>query len=79
MSQAEFQRWFAFYQVQPFDDMHRYHRPAALISRSMSGGEIAPMLEWLQPDYSVNKNSEYSEEDLQTFKAFGLEKPPKRS
>ena len=79
MSQAEFQRWFAFYQSQPFDDMHRYHRPAALISRSMSGNEIAPMLEWLQPDYSVKKDSEYSAEDLQTFKALGLEKPPKRS
>jgi len=59
--------------------MHRYHRPAALISRSMSGGEIAPMLEWLQPDYSDKQDSEFSEADLQTFKALGLEKPPKRS
>ena len=79
MSHAEFQRWFDFYKKNPFDDMHRYHRPAAMIARSMAGGEIAPMLEWLQPDYSVKQDSEYSEEDLQTFKALGLEKPPKRS
>ena len=65
--------------MHPFDDMHRYHRPAALISRSMSGSEIEPMLEWLQPDYSASKDTEYSEEDLRTFKALGLEKPPKRS
>jgi len=45
----------------------------------MSGGEIAPMLEWLQPDYSDKQDSEFSEADLQTFKALGLEKPPKRS
>ena len=79
MSQAEFERWFAFYQMHPFDDMHRYHRPAAFIARSMAGGEIQPMLEWLHPDYSVKQDTEYTDEDLQTFKALGLEKPPRRS
>lgn len=79
MSNAEFQRWFDFYKTYPFDDIHRYHRPAALIARSMSGGDIGEMLEWLRPDYSDKKDSEYSEEDLRTFKALGLEKPPKRS
>jgi hypothetical protein len=50
MSQAEFQRWIQFYREQPFDDFHRYHRPAALISTSMAGGDIKERLEWLQPE-----------------------------
>jgi hypothetical protein len=79
MSQAEFERWFAFYQMHPFDDLHRYHRPAALIARTMAGGDIGEMLEWLHPNYLVDRETGYSEEDLRTFKALGLEKPPKRS
>ena len=79
MAYTEFQQWFAFYQTSPFDELHRYHRPAALISRSMAGGDINQMIEWLHPDYSEHGNTEYSEADLKTFKALGLEKPPKRS
>ena len=79
MSQAEFERWFSFYQMHPFDDLHRYHRPAALIAKSMSGGDMEQMLEWLHPMYSESNDIEYSEEDLQTFKALGMKKPPKRS
>ena len=79
MSQCEFERWYDFYQMNPFDDLHRFHRPAAWIARSMNGAEIQPMIEWLHPDYSNSLDSEYSEEDLKTFKALGLEKPPKRS
>ena len=76
MSQAEFSRWISFYQMHPFDDMHRYHRPAAFIARSMAGGELSQMLKWLHPDYS---EPEYSDEDLRTFKALGVDKPPRRS
>lgn len=76
MSHAEFLRWSDFYKTSPFDDMHRYHRPAAFIARSMAGGDVKQMLEWLHPDYS---ESEYSDEDLRTFKALGVDKPPKRS
>lgn len=79
MSQAEFSRWISFYKMHPFDDMHRYHRPAAFIARSMAGGDIMQMIEWLHPDYSLADNTEYSEEDLRTFKALGIDKPPRRS
>lgn len=65
--------------MHPFDDLHRYHRPAALIAKSMSGGDMEQMLEWLHPMYSESNDIEYSEEDLQTFKALGMKKPPKRS
>ena len=79
MSHAEFLRWQDYYNINPFDDMHRHYRPAALIARSMSGAEIEPMLEWLQPREVIEAaESGYSEADLNTFKAFGM-KPPKRS
>lgn len=78
MSQAEFQRWFDFYQMHPFDDLHRFHRPAALVAKSMSGGDIENMIEWLHPQYNNVEDSEFSEADMNTFKAFGI-KPPKRS
>lgn len=79
MSQAEFERWFDFYQMAPFDDLHRHHRPAALIARSMSGGDVGDMLEWLQPRAAVDEESEYSTADIATFKALGMDKPPRRS
>ena len=79
MSQAEFQRWFDFYQMHPFDDLHRYHRPAALVARTMAGGDIESMLEWLHPQYNDDKDSEFSEADLKTFKALGMDRPPRRS
>lgn len=78
MSQVEFQRWFDFYQMHPFDDLHRYHRPAALVAKSMCGAEIEDMLEWLHPQYN-EQDSEYSEADLKTFKALGMSKPPRRT
>lgn len=74
MSQAEFQAWVMFYRQQPFDDMNRYHRPAAAIASSMSGN-YAEKLAFLAPE-PVPEG--YSEADLNTFKAFGM-KPPGRS
>lgn len=74
MTQREFEAWQDFYMQAPFDDLHRYHRPAALVSVSMAGGEVSDKLEWLQPSRA---NAEYSDADMATFKAFGV-KPPKR-
>lgn len=79
MSQAEFERWADFYNIAPFDDLHIHHRPAALIARSMSGGDITELLNWLQPAYNVGNETEYSDEDLAIFKALGFDKPPRRS
>lgn len=74
MTQVEFEQWVAFYNQQPFDDLHRYHRPAALIARSMWGGDVDKMLDWLAPPV---ENDEYSAADLATLKAFGV-KPPRK-
>lgn len=65
--------------MNPFDDLHRFHRPAALIVSSMNGAEIEPLIEWLHPRYDLQNDTEYSEEDLSVFKALGVDKPPRRS
>lgn len=38
MTRREFESWKRFYALRPFDDTHRYHRPAAVIAHSMGGG-----------------------------------------
>lgn len=72
MLHAEFQAWGEFYRLYPFDDMHRYHRPAALVSVSMGGGEVQERLDWLQPPSWA---SDYSSADIRTLRAFGLTPP----
>jgi hypothetical protein len=71
MTAREFQDWAAFYAAYPFDDMHRYHRPAALVARSMSGGDMQELLDWLQPPpcYAGMQQS-----DINTMRALGVRK-----
>lgn len=76
MSQREFDAWVDYYSEFPFDDYHRHYRPAALIARSMAGSEIEGLLEWLQP-IKKDVDSQFSEADLVTFKAFGMTPPRK--
>lgn len=74
MSEVEFRSWVEFYKLSPFDDLHRFHRPAALIARSFSGGEISDLIEWLHPR---PQSKEWNQSDINTFKAFGIKAPPK--
>lgn len=77
MSRREFQEWREFYRLFPFDDLHRFHRPAALVATAASGGDFSRLekrLAWLAPD---PQDETYSDADLNTFKAFGI-KPPGR-
>jgi hypothetical protein len=69
MPQSEFLAWQQFYVNFPFDDMHRFHRPAALVARSVGGGEVQQLLDWLMPE-AVPEG--LSEADVKTMKAFGL-------
>jgi len=69
MSHAEFERWVQFYKEHPFDDLHRYHRPAALISVSIAGGDIKDRLNYLHPEPLPEG---MSMADVNTLKAFGL-------
>lgn len=75
MSWSELRAWREYYRHFPFDDRHRYHRPAALIA---SHGQPAPLqsfLEWLEPDPAT---AGFSNADMNTLQAFGLRPPPKR-
>lgn len=70
MSHAEFARWREFYQLYPFDDRHRYHRPAALVA-SAFGGDLQARLDWLQPPPQEPASGDLSDADLTTLRAFG--------
>lgn len=76
MSWPELRAWREYYRDFPFDDRHRYHRPAALIA-SRGGGHNAlqQCLEWLEPDPAT---AGFSNADMNTLAAFGLRPPPKR-
>ncbi len=68
MSQAEFLAWAEFYRNFPFDDKHRYHRPAALVATSMGGGDVQANLDWLQPPPDDGR----SQSDRDLYKAVGI-------
>ena len=69
MSQREFRDWIQFYRAHPFDDLHRYHRPAALVAQMIGGGDIQDKLDWLHPP---EWQEELSSADVQTMRAFGI-------
>lgn len=72
MTQVEFEGWREFYRLYPFDDFHRFHRPAALVASSM-GGDLKKKLDWLQPEPSAG---DWSDADARTMAALGV-KPPR--
>lgn len=75
MSLAEFHRWQQFYEMQPFDDVHRFYRPAALSAHVAGGGDFGELMDTL-----LNRQKpQESEQDMaavNTFRAFGLDVPP---
>jgi hypothetical protein len=71
ITQAEYHSWLQFYREEPFDDFHRYHRPAALVARSMGGGDIDEYLQWLQPPVW---QEDLSTADIRTMRALGISK-----
>jgi len=70
MSADEFASWVEFFALYPFDDYHRHHRPAALVSASFAGGSdaIAERLEFLQPDPAL---ADMSDVDRSILNAVG--------
>jgi len=82
MTEREFRSWQQFYAESPFDDLHRYQRPAALLAQVQVGGDFAARLDWLaggsglQPEQPRQLAGQSSEADLRTFAALGL--PVKR-
>jgi hypothetical protein len=75
MTQSEFASWVEFYKLFPFDDRHRYHRPAAMVAASM-GGKYDDFIEFLAPE---PKPAGLSKVDLSVIKALGLKPRRKES
>ena len=73
MTQAEFSRWVEFYRLFPFDDAHRYHRPAAAVAAAI-GGDYRKFFDFLSPE-PVPEG--FSAADMATLKAFGMKPPPR--
>lgn len=71
MSEREFRKWVAFFKLFPFDDMHRYHRPAAAVCASFGGGpdRYSKAIEFLAPE-PVPEGMTLA--DWNTYKAFGV-------
>ena len=76
MPEADFQALREFYILEPFDDEHRLHRPAALIAASM-GGEFEKNLAFLRPPppSPVPDSARFSESDMRSMAAFGVPIP----
>lgn len=68
--------WREFYLLYPFDDLHRYHRPAALVASSFMSKNPADYrrqaIEWLQPKPLVPN---FGDVDMRTLNAFGVVPP----
>lgn len=73
MSQAEFFSWVSFYRLFPFDDLHRFHRPAAMVAQS-NCGEYSKWLEFLAPDPSLVGKSEADANTMRAFQMLGAKK-----
>lgn len=76
MPEADFQALREFYILEPFDDEHRFHRPAALIAASM-GGKFDKQLAFLRPPppAPVPDSARFSESDMRSMAAFGVPIP----
>lgn len=75
MTPSEFERWAQFYRRWPFDDRHRYHRPAALVAQVMGGGgeeAMAARLQWLQPGEEDPTDDEPGNADRDLLRAAGV-------
>jgi hypothetical protein len=74
MSLREFDAWTAFYRRFPFDDRHRYHRPAALVSVATRTGDvnqaIQSALDYLEPE-PLPEGMTLA--DYNTMRAFGVD------
>lgn len=71
MSDDEFDGWCEYYRRWPFDDFHRYHRPAALTAQMASGiKDVDGLLNWLQPDDAPRRGPK-TEVDAVLWRAAG--------
>lgn len=70
MSAVEFEHWQAYYAHSPFDDLHRYHRPAACQVSSFNGADFKDVVNFLVNTYEPVINDGLSDIDRSILKAF---------
>ena len=75
MTAEEFEEWAAYHRQHPLDDLHRIHRPAALIVAAL-GGKYEDNLKFLAPE---PRPPGYSDADLNTLQALGLRAPARKT
>lgn len=69
-----------FYKVFPFDDLHRFHRPASVVAAS-NGVKYDKALKFLQPEPPgppVPPPEGYTEVDVSMANAFGFKLKPRK-
>lgn len=73
MTVPEFLAWWEFFNLYPFDDFARFHRPAALVANSLNGRDITQSLAWLQqePERPAARGARsYSDVEQSLIRAF---------
>lgn len=74
MSDVEWQQWRWYYNRHPFDDAHRYHRPALARTMIHGGLTVQETLDWLDDGVPAAPMTP-EEADANTLRAFGLQRP----
>jgi|GEM_PF-3599560 len=62
MPYREYENWRAFYVMYPFDDEHRYYRPAALIASVKAlqpNSALKAALDWLHTQFTAQFTKHY--------------------
>lgn len=77
MSATEFEGWKAFYRMFPFDDLHRYHRPAAAIGVSC-GGTYDKLMDFLAPEPIPPGMTQADWNTMKAFRNLGVGPPRKK-
>lgn len=79
MSRGEFCDWYDRYVAEPFDDAHRFHRPAAWLAFQFNGVQPRESMKWLTdgtmpaaPDVTVA--GQWSDADRATLATLGFGK-----
>lgn len=71
MPRKDYEAFRQFYQLFPFDDHHRFHKPAAVIAASM-GMKMEDSMRVLDPPPN---ESGWSQAELNSFRSGGVTPP----
>lgn len=78
MVPSEFDGWIDYFDRHPFDDLHRYHRPALADTLIRGGLPFDKVLDWMKDGEPMAPREMTPEEaDAQTLRTFGLSRPRK--